>query len=168
MVKFTTAIKEGTASAESILKRFTRNNSTHPTYKALIELGKAVRTMFLCKYLHIEELRMEIHGGLNVVELWNEFNDLIFFGKGGEISSNKRESQEYSMLCLHLIQNCLVYINTLMIQHILNVPSNMNRMDKKDLRALTPLIFRHINPYGNFEVDMNKQLAIITNYHEVI
>jgi TnpA family transposase len=51
LVKLTTALREGTAEAEAILRRFTRNNLQHPTYKALSELGKACRTIFLCRYL---------------------------------------------------------------------------------------------------------------------
>ena len=41
MVKFATALRLGTADAETILRRFTRG-TVHPTYKALGELGKAV------------------------------------------------------------------------------------------------------------------------------
>src|SRR5258708_1553953 len=40
MVKFATALRLGTAEAESILRRFTRHNLQHPTYRALTELGK--------------------------------------------------------------------------------------------------------------------------------
>ena len=40
----------------------------NPTYRALAELGKAVRTVFLCEYLRSEGLRREIHGGLNTIE----------------------------------------------------------------------------------------------------
>ena len=43
----------------------------HPTYKAFAELGKAIKTIFLCRYLHDEALRREINEGLNVVEQWN-------------------------------------------------------------------------------------------------
>ncbi len=40
MIKYATALKQGTAEPEAILRRFTRNNVQHPTYKALAELGK--------------------------------------------------------------------------------------------------------------------------------
>ena len=33
MIKYTTALRMGTAETESILKRFTRNNLIHPTYR---------------------------------------------------------------------------------------------------------------------------------------
>ena len=83
MVKYATALRLGTADTEAILRRFTRGNLKHPTYQALAELGKAVKTIFLCRYLHSEALRREIHEGLNVVENWNGANGFIFYGKGG-------------------------------------------------------------------------------------
>ena len=160
MVKYATALRLGTAETESILRRFTRNNIQHPTYKALSELGKAYRTIFLCRYLRLPQLRREIHEGLNVVENWNSVNGFILFGKGGEIATNRREDQELTMLTLHLLQSSLVYINTLMIQRVLSENSWEKRMGVEDLRALTPLFYTHINPYGTFHLDMNTRLDI--------
>lgn len=160
IVKYTTAIKQGTAETEVILKRFTRNNLKHPTYLAICELGKAIKTIFLCEYLSSEEMRKEIHEGLNVVENWNSANSFIFYGKEGEISTNKIHEQELAMLSLHLLQNCLIYINTLIIQNILSKSSWFNRMTKEDFRALSPLIYAHVNPYGAFKLDMNERLEI--------
>src|SRR5260221_12570964 len=64
------------------------------------------------------------------------------------------------MLALHLLQICLVYINTLMIQRVLTEPDWTQRMLRDDLRALTPLIYAHVTPYGTFRLDMNQRLAI--------
>jgi len=91
MIKYTTALRLGTAETEAILRRFTRSNVQHPTYKALAELGKAIKTLFLCRYLHEETLRREIHEGLNVIEKWNGANDFVFFARRGELASNRTE-----------------------------------------------------------------------------
>ena len=160
MIKYATALRLGTAETEAILKRFTRNNLQHPTYKALAELGKAVKTIFLCDYLHDEELRREINEGLNVVENWNSANSFIFYGKGGEIATNRFEDQELAVLSLHLLQNCLVYINTIMLQNILSDRVWYDTMNLEDFRALTPLIYAHVNPYGTFRLDMNERLPL--------
>jgi hypothetical protein len=64
------------------------------------------------------------------------------------------------MLSLHLLQICLVYINTLMIQRILAEPDWRSRLTPADLRGLTPLLFTHINPYGTFRLDMHTRLPI--------
>ena len=161
MVKYATAVRLGTAETESILRRFTRNNVQHPTYKAFAELGKAVKTIFLCRYLHSKELRREINEGLNVIEQWNGANDFVFFARRGEFVSNRREDHEISMLGLHLLQNCMVYINTLMIQKVLTQPHWQGKMTARDLAALTPLIWEHVNPYGRFELDMNARLPLL-------
>ena len=160
MVKYATALRLGTAEAEAILRRFTRSNPMHPTYQALSELGKAVKTIFLCNYLRMEALRYEVHEALNVIELWNGVNDFIFCGKAGEIATNRRDEQELVMLALHLLQNCLVYINTLMIQRVLAEPAWKDRLTLEDLRGLTPLIYAHVNPYGSFQLDMKERLVI--------
>ena len=159
-IKYTVALRLGIADAESILRRFNRFNRQHPTYKALAELGKAIKTIFLCQYLHSEELRQEIHEGLNVIENWNGVNGFIFYGKGGEISTNFKDSQELAMLSLHLLQICLVYVNTLMIQQILSQEHWQNRLTLEDKRALTPLLHVHINPYGLFFLDMQKRIPL--------
>jgi TnpA family transposase len=160
MVKYATALRLGTAETEAILRRFTRHNLQHPTYKALTELGKAIKTIFLCRYLHGIELRREIHEGLNVIEHWNSVNGFILYGKGGEFATNNRADQEITMLCLHLLQLCLVYINTLMMQQVLGEPAWYERMQPEDFRALTPLVYSHVTPYGTFQLDMNKRLVI--------
>jgi TnpA family transposase len=160
IVKHAVALKLGMADAESLLRRFCRNNIQHPAYKALAELGKAIKTIFLCKYLDSEELRREINDGLNVVESWNSANGFIFYGKQGEISSNRKESQEIGLLCLHLLQASMVYINTLMIQDVLKDTEWSYKMTPRDLAALSPLFTLHINPYGRFELDMESRIEL--------
>jgi hypothetical protein len=135
-------------------------NFQHPTYQALLELGHAVKTVFLCRYLHEEALRREIHEGLQVIENWNSANSFIFYGRGGEIASNRQEDQELALLALHLLQITMVYINTLMIQQVLTDDTWWARMTPEDLRALTPLIYAHVTPYGTFKLDMQERLPL--------
>ncbi len=47
-----------------------------------------------------------------------------------------------------------------MIQRVLSEPSWAGKLMTEDLRALTPLIYGHVNPYGTFRLDMNARLPI--------
>lgn len=159
MVKCAVAIKTGTADAEAILRRFTNDNLSHPTYKAFVELGRVLKTIFLCQYLGSEALRREIHEGLNVVENWNSVNGFIHFGQNGKIPSNNIEDQELSMLCLHLLQVSLIYVNTLMLQEVLSEPDWSDRMTAADWRGLNPLGHSHVT-YGHFDCNMKKRIKL--------
>jgi hypothetical protein len=47
-----------------------------------------------------------------------------------------------------------IYINTLMLKKALA------RLGARDLRAMTPLIWEHVTPYGRIELDMNARLPL--------
>ncbi len=156
MVKHAVALKTATATPEAILKRFNSYNTTHPTSKALAELGKVEKTIYLCDYLSSLAMRHEVHEGLNVVERWNGANDFICYGRHGILATNSREQQEMSTLALQLLQNCLMLINTLLVEQTIERRNLMESLSVEDLRALTPLFYEHVNPYGLFELDLER------------
>lgn len=47
-----------------------------------------------------------------------------------------------------------------MIQQVLDQPAWQRRLTARDLRALTPLNWQHINPYGTFLLDMRQRLHL--------
>ena len=159
-VKHVSALKTGTVDPDVLIKKFSKENYNHPVYKTLIEIGNAVKTIFLCRYLAEEDLRIEINESQNVVERLNSIMGFIFYGKLGEISTNRTKEQTLAVSCLHLLQVCMVYINTLIIQELLSDPAWANKLTPEDKRALTPLIHAHINPYGLFPLDLYKRLII--------
>jgi TnpA family transposase len=156
MVKHAVALKTGTATAEAILKRFNSYNVTHPTYKALAELGKVEKTIYLCEYLSSLALRHEVEAGLNVVERWNEANDFLCYGRQGVFATNQREQQEITTLALQLLQNSLMLINTLLVEQTLEQHQLLPHLTDADYRALTPLFYEHVNPYGLFTLDLER------------
>jgi hypothetical protein len=51
-------------------------------------------------------------------------------------------------------------VNTLLIQQVLADPKHFQQMKKEDLRALTPLIYSHVTPYGTFRLDLSERMLI--------
>lgn len=162
IVRYTASLRTGTIEPEVIVRQFGKDNEQSPTYKALMEIGKAVKTIFICQYLQEEALRIEIDEALNVVERVNGVVNFIFYGKLSTLNSHQQEEQELSVVCLHLLEICMVYINTLMIQQILSEPEWKNRLTPEDKRALSPLILTHINPYGLLILNLEERIVIET------
>ena len=47
-----------------------------------------------------------------------------------------------------------------MIQRVLSEPAWATRLTPEDLRALTPLLYGHMSPYGIFYLDMMRRLDL--------
>ena len=156
MVRHVVALAEGTGPVDSILQRFNRYNPGHPTYKAFLELGKAQKTIFLCRYLSDPKLRRQINAALNIVESWNAVIDFIFFGRRSELQSNDEDVQRQSILALQLLQNAVILANTVMVERVLALTTIGTRMQAEDYRSLTPLFTQNINPYGQFTINFER------------
>jgi hypothetical protein len=78
--------------------------------------------------LAVDAIASGVGEGLPPVrDLFNKptFLTIHLASERGELASNRREEQELGMLCLHILQSCLGYINTLMIQDTLAEPYGM-------------------------------------------
>ena len=85
-------------------------------------------------------------------------NGYVFYGKEGELTGADRDEQEISMLCLHLLQSALVHLNTIFLQRVLHDGGLI--LAGEDRRALSPLFWAHVNPYGHFRLDMDTRLDL--------
>lgn len=159
IVHFACTLKTQSNNAQTLLKRFnTKKRSSF--HMALCEIGKVAKTMFLCRYLGDEKLRKEVQAGLNIIENWNSANSFVFYAKDSQIATNRLEEQEMCIYAIHLLQNSIIYFNTILIQNILNEKEWQGRLSERDLMALTPLMYHFINPYGSFELDMNSRIDL--------
>ena len=64
--------------------------------------------------------------------------------------------QEIVTSSLQLLQNCLMLINTVLVEQTIEREGLWERLSAEDLRALTPLFHGHINPYGQFALDLDR------------
>jgi hypothetical protein len=76
------------------------------------------------------------------------------------VASNRREEQELGMLCLQILQSCLAFINTLMIQATLAQPEWAHTLTDTDRRKLTPLFHSNMTPYGIIRLRPDRRLDL--------
>ncbi len=63
-------------------------------------------------------------------------------------------------MALHLLQICMVYVNTLLVQKVLSEKEWLNKMQPEDFRGLTPIFYGHVNPYGRLSLNMLERIII--------
>ncbi|MEJ7843286.1 MAG: Tn3 family transposase [Rubrobacter sp.] len=61
---------------------------------------------------------------------------------------------------MHLLQSALVHVNTPLLQEIVSEPGWSEQMTDEDRRALSPLFWAHVNPYGRFVLNMDTRLDL--------
>jgi TnpA family transposase len=112
--------------------------------EGLREIGKIYRTKFVLKYLMDKELQQNIREGCNRAEFWNKFQDAVFWGNSGIISSNNTHKQHESALFLMLIMNAIVFYNKAVFGERI----------EKDLGGVTmhPAFWQYINFIGKYNV----------------
>ncbi|MER5326204.1 Tn3 family transposase, partial [Streptosporangium roseum] len=66
------------------------------------------------------------------------------------------------MIALHLFRSSLVPINTQLLQAVLRAPAWANKLTDEDRRALSPLFWAHVTPYGRFRLAMDGRLDLGT------
>ncbi|WP_275527273.1 Tn3 family transposase [Herbidospora mongoliensis] len=51
-------------------------------------------------------------------------------------------------------------MNTQLLQAVLRDPTWAAKLTDEDRRALSPLFWAHVNPYGRFTLDLNSRLDL--------
>jgi TnpA family transposase len=122
--------------------------------------GRARKSGVVAQYVAALELRRAIHEGSQVGENWNSANTDLVYGSAGTIPGSDKEHQEVSMLSLPLLQSALVFINTLLVQSVLEDPAWQKKMTDADKRGLSPLFWSNANLYGRIDIDMGRRLDL--------
>ncbi len=86
--------------------------------------------------------------------------EFILYDRGGEIATGRIEDQEATMLSLHLLQNCMICVNMLMIQRVLGEPICAERIGSDERRGMPPLAWRDVNPKGTLRLGTTARLPL--------
>ena len=104
-------------------------------------------------------MRAEISAGLNITENWNSMAKAIHYADNIDIRSNDVTEQEVSILCVHFLQLCIVYLNFLLIQNLANDDDKL-KLNISASDSITPTFYFHINLYGAIDLSFNSKLNI--------
>jgi len=134
------------------LGSYARRNSIH---RALAEIGRVYKTIWILRYLDDEPLRRRAGRELNKGEASHDLSRFLCFGKEGKLRGREFEDQLHSFSCLAILHNAVVAWN---LKHIALLVEQLRAeghlISDEDLALTSPSVPRNINPYGRYHFDL--------------
>ena len=130
--------------------------------KALGEIGRIERTLFMLDWMESPQLRMECPAGLNKGEARYALARAVFAHSQGRVHDRSHNAQQKRVMALNLVIAAIVYWNTSYIEKVANHLRRERRLpDPNLLRHVSPLGWEHIVLTGDY--DWNSGAAVRTN-----
>ena len=123
MLRVAGSLKWGTVSASELIRSLLRSKRPSSLTRAISELGRIPKTLFLLSYIDDENCRRRILTQINRGEGRHKLARTTFHGKRGEVRKRYREGQEDQLGALGLVVNVIVNENRLrMFFHTFSQP----------------------------------------------
>ena len=162
MLRVAISIKVGKITASTILRRLGTYSRKNKLYWAFRELGKAVRTLFLLRYIDDVEVRKTIHAATNKSEEFNGFVKWAFFGGEGIIAENVQHEQRKIVRYNQLVANLVILHNVEQMTRVLaELRQDGANISPEVLAGLSPYRPSHINRFGDYTLDLKREVAPI-------
>lgn len=152
------SLKLGMLTASAFMKTLQSSKGSSELAKAIAEVGRAAKTMYLLNYIDDASYRRRILVQLNRGEQRHQLARAVFHGGRGQVWKKYQDGQEDQLDALGLVVNIIVLWNTLYIQKTLDHlrRTGMDIRDE-DVRRLTPLGFDHIRLTGRYDFTLTAQ-----------
>ena len=158
MMQVVLSIKAGKVLPSTLLRKLNNYSRKNKLYQAFRELGRAMRTMFLLRYISDENLRRYITAMTNKVEAYNRFTKwLSFGGEEGVIAENDPDEQEKRIKYTDVVANAAIFQTVVdMTQVLVKLNQDGFSITREDLAALSPYLTHHIRRFGDYVVDLSQ------------
>jgi len=157
VVRMIASLQQRIVSPSLVLHRlgsYARQNSIH---KALAEIGRVHKTVHILRTLNDEKYRRRMGRELNKGEAAHDLSRFLCFGKEGVLRGREFGDQVHTFSCLSVLHNAVVAWNILHIESIVNqLRAEGKNCDDHILSLTTPLMRKHLNPFGRYYFDLNR------------
>lgn len=154
------SLKTGTVGAHEMMRVLQRGNRPSTLAKAVGELGRVAKTLFLLAYVDDEAYRRRVLTQLNRQESRHALARTVFHGRRGEIRKRYREGQEDQLSALGLVTNAVVLWNTRYQQAALDaLRAGGAVVNAEDVARLSPLGSEHVGMLGRYHFELSGRVA---------
>ena len=151
MLRITGSLKLETIRASELIRSLLRGKNPSTLSRAISELGKIPKTLYILSFIDDENYRRRILTQLNRGESRHGVARVIFHGQREEVRKRYREGQEDQVGAFGLVLNAVVLWNTLYINKAVDhLIFQGEVLSSDDLVRLSPLVHKHINFLGRY------------------
>ena len=160
LLRLAGSLKLGLVQVSGLMRTLQTNDRPTRLARALQELGRIIKTLYLLAYIDDEAYRRRILTQLNRGEGRHQLARVIFHGKRGELRQRYREGQEDQLGALGLVVNAVVLWNTIYMDAALRQLSSEGfEVRDEDVARLSPLGHEHINVLGRYTFTLPEPIA---------
>ena len=151
LVRVAASLRNRTAPAHVVLQRLAGSAPSDRLAKALTALGQALKTIYLLRYIHEDDLRGRTQLQLNRGEGRHQLARHLFFANHGAFQTGDYEEMMNKASCLSLLSNAVVVWNTVQMTRLINqLRAAGEVITESDLARVSPLAFSHVLPNGAY------------------
>tara|TARA_R110000868_G_scaffold65823_10_gene196523 strand:- start:246 stop:1490 length:1245 start_codon:yes stop_codon:yes gene_type:complete len=160
MLRIAGSLKLGTVQASELIRSLLKSDKPSSLAKAIIEVGRINKTLYLLNYIDDEDYRRRILTQLNRGEGRHSVARIICHGQRGEIRKRYREGQEDQLGALGLVTNAVVLWNTIYMDAARDHLETKSVLIKEEDEArLSPLQYGHINVLGHYSFVLSEKVV---------
>ncbi|MCP4966884.1 MAG: Tn3 family transposase [bacterium] len=168
LMRVVISIRQGRISSSALLRRLGNQSRKNRIYKAFRELGRAIRTIVLLRYVSETELRESITAVTNRVESFHNFSKWLSFGNVGVIADNDPDHMEKIIKFNELLANCVIFYNAAQLTDVLNqLAAEDHPASRQDVAALSPYTTKHVLRFGDYVLDLTPPTTTINTHLEL-
>jgi TnpA family transposase len=160
LLRLAGSLKLGLVQAGGLMRTLQTNDRPTRLARALEELGRIVKTLYMLHYIDDETYRRRILIQLNRGEGRHDLARVVFHGKRGELRQRYREGQEDQLGSLGLVVNAITLWNTIYMDAALD-QLRLEGFDVRDedVARLSPLGHEHLNVLGRYSFTLPETVA---------
>ncbi len=149
------SIRAGKVLPSTLLRKLGNYSRKNRLYQAFREIGRAVRTEFLLRFLSSQELRRQITAATNKAESYNGFSKWLLFGGDGIVPDLDPENREKRLKFNQLLADSVVLQNAADMTHALRLLAEEGYpLRREEVAQLSPYVTEHVKRFGDYVVDL--------------
>lgn len=153
------SLKLNAVNATEVMRVLAKEGSLSGLGRAIAEIGRVAKTMYLLEYISNETYRRRIHTQLNRGESRGRLARVVYHGNRGEMREKYRTGMEDQLGALGLVVNAIALWNSRYMQAALEMVEAIgDDVLEDDVARLSPLKFAHINMLGRYHFELDQSV----------